>query len=270
MDFESYGLWSWHHCPTRARPILGTSSLQRVTDASDVTATPLLLDPHGPPAPHYARPQLDVLPARALPVLTTTAHVTAPFSAFPPRPPLRARSRQHRRRELASQTMLLAPLPALSIRPRPAALAPTHIFTHRLAPALPEPPILAVGPAELDFALVQTGLRLWPWRSALMYAALVGAGAVHAAEGVALLRKIYWAPAKRQPNEKAPLLGDRTPPESRWLKPWTKRVVLALALVALPVLAGVYTLAREPTFIFKDLAERYRAAFLQSAVYRAI
>ncbi len=251
--------------------------------------------------------------ARALPALTVTAHVTAPFIgaflaihlAAPALATVGGAS-------LASQTMILGreyyqtaisePLlsssrcqytrspPGLkrilsfssksptsrpvttSLRPltHPLTLSaislmlllPTHYLTHRLYPTIATSPILAVGPAELDFAFVQTGLARWPVRSALMYAGLVCAGAVHAAEGVSLLRRRYLSAAKAPSAE-----GQVKAPPKR-IAPRMQRMALALGLGALPVLAGLYTLACESSFVFADLASRYHAVFAQSWMYR--
>ncbi|KAF9484953.1 hypothetical protein BDN70DRAFT_871948 [Pholiota conissans] len=256
--------------------------------------------------------------ARALPVLTTTAHATAPFLTIFLAVHLSAPALANvGGASLASQTLLLgreyyqtalgeplllfAPLAVhalsgilkriLSLIPssqpapkqRPASspltlsaitlglLLPTHVLTHRVFPALPTPPILSVGPAELDFAFVQTALRTWPWRSGLMYAALAVAGVVHAVEGATLLKTLYWKKSTRDTAKvEAELQATSTPKRSSGLHPRTKRIALALTLGALPVLTGLYALAIEPTFIFKDLAARYRAAFLESPVYRIL
>lgn len=252
--------------------------------------------------------------ARALPALTVTAHVTAPFiGAFlvvhltaPALATVGGASlasqtmilgREYYQTAISEPLLLLLPLSlhafsaglkrvftlfspkspkaaaATSLRPltHPLTLSaiflllllPTHYLTHRLYPTITANPILAVGPAELDFAFVQAGLAAWPVRSALMYAGLVCAGAVHAAEGVSLLRRRYLSTTKAPSAE-----GQIRAPSKRIITPRVQRIALALGLGALPVLAGVYTLAREPTFVFADLASRYHAVFTQSWVYR--
>ncbi|KJA21124.1 hypothetical protein HYPSUDRAFT_141230 [Hypholoma sublateritium FD-334 SS-4] len=244
--------------------------------------------------------------ARALPALTVTAHITAPFiGAFlvvhltaPALATVGGASlasqtmilgREYYQTALSEPLLLLAPLSLhalaaglkrvltfFSPKSRPTVrplthpltlsaifllfLLPTHYLTHRLYPTIAASPILAVGPAELDFAFVQAGLAAWPVRSALMYAGLVCAGAVHAAEGLSLLRRRYLPAAKAE--------GQVGAPSKRVITPRVQRTVLALGLGALPVLAGVYALAREHTFVFADLASRYHAVFTQSWVYR--
>ena len=251
--------------------------------------------------------------ARALPALTVTAHVTAPFIgaflaihlAAPALATVGGASlasqtmilgREYYQIAISEPLLLLVPLSVhaltaglkriLSISPKASPtsrpvmtslrplthpltlsaiflmlLLPTHYLTHRQYPTISTSPIFAVGPAELDFAFVQTGLAGWPVRSALMYAGLVCAGAVHAAEGVSLLRRRYLSPTK------APSAEGQVKASKR-ITPRVQRMALALGLGALPVLAGLYTLACEPSFVFSDLASRYHAVFTQSWMYR--
>lgn len=254
--------------------------------------------------------------ARALPALTVTAHIAAPFIgtfllihlSAPALATLGGASlagqtmllgREYYQTALSEPLLLLVPLSlhvfsaqikrlliflspkkstaksstaTPSIRPltHPLTMSaillvfllPTHYLTHRVYPTLPQEPIFSVGPAELDFSFVQTGLKSWPVRSMLMYTVLVCAGAVHTTEGVNLLRRTYLS-ARKAPDTERPAM-----PASRGLSPRVKRTALALGLCAFPILAGVYALAREPSFMFTDLAERYRAVFELSWVYR--
>ncbi|TFY72517.1 hypothetical protein EVG20_g479 [Dentipellis fragilis] len=127
------------------------------------------------------------------------------------------------------------------------ALAPIHFLTHRDYPALPDPPISAVGPAELDFEFIKTALQTWPVRSWLLYGLLVGTVALHAAEG----GSIIWA---KWVSNKGGL---------------SKRARRALALAGVvPVLSGLWVISSEPLMAFVSVAGRYRAALSQSIFYR--
>lgn len=131
---------------------------------------------------------------------------------------------------------------------------PIHFATHRDAPMLETPPIYGVGPSELDYEFVKTGLKTWPIRSALLYGGLVVLTTAHVVDGMALI----W---------------------NTWLKDWLsgsrltalkrdRRMFIGLACVALPVLTGLYALAKEPLLTFGDMASRYKAVFLTSWVYQ--
>jgi len=130
-------------------------------------------------------------------------------------------------------------------------LLPVHVATHRLFPADVAPPIAALSPAELDYEFVKAGLATWPMRSWALYATLVLGVALHAAEGVHVMWSV-WAPGA----------------EGRWkaLRRRTRRVLAGVSV--LPVLSGLYVLSREPLLAFVSMAERYRAAFVHSIVYR--
>ncbi|KAA1477716.1 hypothetical protein DENSPDRAFT_808927 [Dentipellis sp. KUC8613] len=127
------------------------------------------------------------------------------------------------------------------------ALVPIHFLTHRDYPALPDAPISAVGPAELDFEFAKTALQTWPVRSWLLYGALLGTVALHAAEGGAIIWA-KWVSSKGG-------LGKRT------------RRALALAGIV-PVLTGLWVVSSEPLMAFVSVADRYRAALSQSIFYR--
>jgi hypothetical protein len=123
------------------------------------------------------------------------------------------------------------------------ALLPVHYPTHRLFPALESAG--AFGPARLDFEFVKAGLHAWPARSAALYAALVGATLVHAADGAwVLLAARGWTPGRRVA--------------------WR----VAGALAAVPVLAGTWVLWNEPSFAFEGLLADFRKAFEHSVFYR--
>jgi len=134
---------------------------------------------------------------------------------------------------------------------------PVHYLTHRAYPALETPPIYGIGPAELDYEFVKVGLKVWPIRSMLLYGGLVLSTTVHMVDGITII----W-------NTN---LKDAIP--SFRLKSWKKsdrsrRMALILGGVALPVLAGLFALTKEPILVFKSLASRYEAVFLSSFMYR--
>jgi hypothetical protein len=125
---------------------------------------------------------------------------------------------------------------------------PVHFFLHRVNPTTPEPPISAVGPAELDFEFVKYGLRHWPWRSWALYAGLVVCVGLHATDGVYLICN-KW-------------LGD----VPSWWKRRSKRYRrgVTVAGLILPVLSGLFVLSKEPLMIFSFKAKRFKAVFIKS------
>ena len=123
---------------------------------------------------------------------------------------------------------------------------PLHVFTHRLAPTdASSPAIMAVGPAELDYEFVKTGLSRFPWRSWALYSGLVVSVLVHAVEGVNIIRASW--------------VGTR-------LSSQTRRLIVGAA--ALPVMLGLWTLSREPLMALSSTVERYSACFTSLWVYR--
>ncbi|KAF8968292.1 hypothetical protein BDZ97DRAFT_1655286 [Flammula alnicola] len=240
---------------------------------------------------------LNKLRANALPILTKTAHISAPFIttfllihlSAPAIANLGGSSlssqtmllgREYYQGALSEPLLILGPLTIhalsstlkrlLSPPRRPPRrlthllsltgyaslllLLPIHYLTHRAYPTLSAPPILAVGPAELDYEFVKTGLQTWPVRSWLLYAGLVLSTTLHAVDGMTILWNTYVADAD----------GDW-----QWKRSARQgRIVLGLGAVAVPVLTGLYALAREPLMTFASLASRYRAVFLTSFVYR--
>lgn len=122
---------------------------------------------------------------------------------------------------------------------------PIHVFTHRLAPTDMSSPILAVGPAELDYEFVKTGLSRFPWRSWALYTGLVVSVLVHAVEGANILRTTW--------------LGARLPSRTR---------KLIAGAAALPVVLGLWALSREPLMALSSTVERYSACFTTLWVYR--
>lgn len=129
-------------------------------------------------------------------------------------------------------------------------LLPIHYLVHRVYPADPAPPILALSPAELDFEYVKHGLQTWPLRSSLLYGALVLGVAWHAAEGAQIVWNTYL---------RGRLGGWKASVRSR---------AVGAALVALPVLSGVWAMWREPLMALTSNVARYQAAYTKSWIFR--
>ncbi|KAL1746734.1 hypothetical protein HDZ31DRAFT_33601 [Schizophyllum fasciatum] len=135
-----------------------------------------------------------------------------------------------------------------------AAFLTIHYQTHRVLPAVEAAPILAVGPAELDYEFVKTGLARWPALNGALYAGLTAAVVMHAVDGAGILYSVYvkggrwraWWPARR-----------------------TRQIVAAFGVV-LPVLTGLACLAREPVMTLSSTVARYEAAFRQLWLYRVM
>ena len=125
---------------------------------------------------------------------------------------------------------------------------PIHFLTHRVYPADPSPPVFAVGPSELDFEFVKTGLAKFPWRSWVLYGGLVASVMLHAVEGVQIIQ------------------ASRSASRNVRMRSRTRKIVAGVVLV--PILAGLWTVSREPLMVFSSLAERYEAIFTHSWVYR--
>ncbi|KAL1695827.1 hypothetical protein GGG16DRAFT_44601 [Schizophyllum commune] len=135
-----------------------------------------------------------------------------------------------------------------------AAFLTIHYRTHRVLPTIEAAPILEVGPAELDYEFVKTGLARWPVLNSVLYAGLTAAVAMHVVDGVGILYSVYvkggrwrvWWPTRR-----------------------TRQIIAGVGVV-LPVLTGLVALAREPILTFPSMVTRYEAAFRQLALYRVL
>lgn len=121
---------------------------------------------------------------------------------------------------------------------------------HRVYPMDPSPPILAVGPAELDYEYVKFGLQTWPLTNWALYAGLTLCVAWHAAEGLQIVWNTWYA-------TKAGVWKDNA----------ARRAITVLISV-LPVLTGVLAISREPLMIFSYVAGRYEAAFRRLVLFR--
>ncbi|KAF7330252.1 hypothetical protein MVEN_02462600 [Mycena venus] len=231
---------------------------------------------------------------RALPVITKLLHGSAPFiSTFllihltaPMLANLGGSSlasqtlllgREYYQTDFGEKYLLLGPLAVHSLsgivkrvlspskappRPWTSLLALTgyanmifflpHFMTHRVHPMNPAAPIHAVGPSELDFEFVKYGLANWPWTSWLLYGGLVVSVLAHAVDGDRLLFNTYFGETMGRIKAAA-----------------RKRLLaIGLGLVAVPVLAGVFVMSREPLMTLSSTAERFRASFIESPFYR--
>jgi Protein of unknown function (DUF1691) len=129
---------------------------------------------------------------------------------------------------------------------------PIHFITHRGNPTIESAPIFAVGPSELDYEFVKTGLHMWPWRSWFLYTGLIVATTLHLTDGMTIiwntwLKDIVFGAWKRSNRN--------------------RRLGLAFTTIALPVLAGLYTLSCEPLMAFASTVNRYQASFISSFIY---
>ncbi|KAF5373099.1 hypothetical protein D9758_001494 [Tetrapyrgos nigripes] len=155
-------------------------------------------------------------------------------------------------------------------------LLPIHFATHRALPMTPEPPINALGPAELDFNFVAHGLKQWPIRSWLIYGALTVFGAIHAVEGSKVLLRKWKAGSRREKPDVFPTQSKELPAPATTTgssmdagKQQTRiPTSLVASLIVLPVLSGLYFVSTEPTWVFSDTAKRFDAVYLMSWIYR--
>lgn len=100
----------------------------------------------------------------------------------------------------------------------------------------------------MDYEFIKTGLARFPWRSWILYGGLVMSMMLHAVEGTQIIQASHFASRKFR------------------MRPRTRKIVAGAAVV--PILAGLWTLSKEPLMVFASLAERYEAAFARSWVYR--
>lgn len=116
------------------------------------------------------------------------------------------------------------------------------------------PPISAVGPAELDYEFVKTGLKNWPIRSCFLYGGLILSTTLHIVDGLQVIRNrwlkgIFDLQAWKVPGRLA-------------------RTILTMGAFALPPVLGLVVLSKEPLMTFASMVERYRAVYHCSYVYR--
>jgi hypothetical protein len=100
----------------------------------------------------------------------------------------------------------------------------------------------------VDYEFVKIGLARFPWRSWILYGGLFASVVLHAVEGAQIILASRFASLKLR------------------MRPRTRNIIAGVA--AVPILAGLWTLSKEPLMVFASLAERYEAAFARSWVYR--
>ncbi|KAJ4475626.1 hypothetical protein J3R30DRAFT_576205 [Lentinula aciculospora] len=163
---------------------------------------------------------------------------------------------QRIRRALPATTLCLTAYTVLLI-------LPIHFGTHRLLPTTTTPPVLSLGPSELDYSFVQYGLQRWPVRTWAMYTVLVGATITHAVEGLRILM-----------SSRSDLVGvseqaaaDKSSSNSFFPTNSRIRRRLLVAILTLPVLSGLYVLYEDPLYVFTDMGRRLEGVYQLSWIY---
>ena len=138
------------------------------------------------------------------------------------------------------------------------ALLPVHVLLHRLNPTHPEPPVLSLGPSQLDYEFVKVGLAVWPVMSWTLYSALVVSMMFHAVEGAALMFRVWRRGTT--PSE----------PKDRRRR---KKIVAIVKNVAASagistVLGGLAVIATEPLNVSRVLMSRIEASFMLVSMFR--
>ncbi|PFH53581.1 hypothetical protein AMATHDRAFT_137515 [Amanita thiersii Skay4041] len=140
-----------------------------------------------------------------------------------------------------------------------AFLLPIHYLSHRAYPTVPDLPIDAIGPAELDYEFVKYGLHHWPVRSWVLYGGLVSCVILHALSGVNVIWRTWFN-------------GDNAKNRDKKVEIRVKRTrgkqVVAFTGVTAPVLLGIYALSREPMMAFVSTGRRFEAVFQKLWIYR--
>lgn len=143
-------------------------------------------------------------------------------------------------------------LVTLSAYPALAFLA-VHVEAHRLRPSLPEPPISALSPSELDYEFVKYGLQTYPLWAWVTYGGLVFAVLYHASEGAVIVLRAWAAKV-------------RTKRESGFASSWglsTMRRRRAVAVTGISILTGLLVLWLEPLEAGTRMVTRYSAVYKQ-------
>ena len=128
-----------------------------------------------------------------------------------------------------------------------------HVEAHRLRPSLPEPPISALSPSELDYEFVKYGLQTYPLWAWVTYGGLVFAVLYHASEGAVIVLRAWAAKA-------------RTKGESRLASSWglsTMRRRRVVAVAGISILTGLLVLWLEPLEAGTRMVTRYAAVYKQ-------
>ena len=118
---------------------------------------------------------------------------------------------------------------------------PLHYATHRLYPSISEPPILSLGPRELDYEYVKHGLDKWPIHNVIIYVGLTCAVVAHGVEGTALMLRVWVTSSGKR----------------RW--DW-KKFGIWMAISG-SVVVGLCTIWNEPALAPRQLSKRIDAAW---------
>lgn len=157
---------------------------------------------------------------------------------------------------------------------------PIHYMVHRRGPASTDAPISSLGPSQLDFEFVKVGLKLWPVISWTLYGTLVGAVAIHAVEGAAIMFR-HWCGQQASSSLNS---GDsRSEVEAAAAKPVTKarrkrrrisqaqtrnRIVATSVIISF-VLGSLAIIASEPLYLSRSLQSRIEASYMQESLFQA-
>ncbi|KAJ3996606.1 hypothetical protein F5050DRAFT_75860 [Lentinula boryana] len=144
-------------------------------------------------------------------------------------------------------------------------ILPIHFGIHRVLPTTPNPPVLSLGPSELDYSFVQYGLQRWPARTWAMYLVLVVAVITHAIEGSrVLMGSLYQGPSVALSETQAIKKTLNNFVVSNNSKIYRRLLAVALTL---PILSGLYVLYKEPLYLFSDMGRRLEGAYQLSWIY---
>jgi hypothetical protein len=138
------------------------------------------------------------------------------------------------------------------------AILPVHVLLHRLNPTHPEPPVLSLGPSQLDYEFVKVGLAVWPVMSWTLYSALVVSMMFHAVEGAAVMFRVWRRGTT--PSE----------PKDRRRRKKSAAIVKNIAASAgiSTVLGGLAVIATEPLNVSRALMSRIEASFMLASMFR--
>lgn len=139
------------------------------------------------------------------------------------------------------------------------AVLPAHVLLHRLNPANPIPPILSLGPSQLDYEFVKVGLAVWPVMSWTLYSALVVGMMFHAVEGAAIMFRVF----KRGTAPSEPKDRRRRKERTAIMKN------IAASAGISTVLGGLAVIATEPLNVSRVLMSRIEASFMLQSMFRS-
>lgn len=148
------------------------------------------------------------------------------------------------------------------------ALIPVHIVLHRLNPANATPPVLSLGPSQLDYEFVKVGLAVWPIMNWTLYSTLVVSAMLHATEGVVVIFR-YWGRRAGSADTQA-----STGPEAKGRRQRSTRYAFvknASASAGIStVLGGLALIATEPLNVSRAFMARIEASFMLESMFRRL